>query len=124
MGPILVDPRDSDTLYLAEEDGLLRSTDGGENWERIGEIPGGMALSTSQDRQNPDTFYAAAGGRVLKSTDGSENWQTAGAGLPEGVTVVAVAQSDPRIVYAGILNESGVVLFRSEDGGENWEARN
>jgi photosystem II stability/assembly factor-like uncharacterized protein len=83
-----------------------------------------VTTSISQDRENPDTFYAATGGRVLKSTDSSESWQTAGAGLPDGVTVVAVAQSDPRIVYAGILSESGVVLFRSEDGGENWEARN
>jgi photosystem II stability/assembly factor-like uncharacterized protein len=124
MGSILVDPRDSDTLYLAGEDALLRSTNGGENWERLGEIPDGMAMATSQDRQNPDTFYAAAGGRVFKSTDGGEGWQIVGEGLPEGVSVVQVAQGDPWIVYAGVLSETGVVLFRSEDGGESWKARN
>jgi xyloglucan-specific exo-beta-1,4-glucanase len=124
MGPILVDPRDSDTLNLAGEDGLLRSTNGGESWKQVGEIPGGTATSISQDRESPDTFYVAVAGRVSKSTDGGEGWQTVGEGLPEGVSVVQVAQGDPRIVYAGILSESGVVLFRSEDGGENWEARN
>lgn len=62
--------------------------------------------------------------RVLKSTDSGESWQPIGRGLPEGVSVVAVAQSDPQIVYAGALSESGVVLFSSADGGESWEARN
>ena len=124
MGPILVDPRDSETLYFAGEDTLLRSTDGGENWERLGEIPGGMAMSISQDPQIPITFYAAAGGRVLKSTDSGEGWQIVGEGLPEGVSVVSVSQSDPRIVYAGALTDSGVLLFRSEDAGESWEVQN
>ena len=80
-------------------------------------------MSISQDRQDPDTFYAA-NGRVLKSDNGGESWRPVGEGLPEGVSVVQVAQSDPRIVYAGALSESGVVLFRSEDGGESWEVQN
>jgi photosystem II stability/assembly factor-like uncharacterized protein len=123
MGSILVDPRSPDTLYMVGEGGFLRSTDGGESFERLGSIPGGMAMSISQDRQNPNTFYAAAG-QVFKSTDGGESWRAIGEGLPRGVPVVAVAQSDPRVVYAGLLSESGVILFRSEDAGESWEARN
>jgi photosystem II stability/assembly factor-like uncharacterized protein len=70
------------------------------------------------------TFYAAAGGRVFKSTDGGKSWRPVGDGLPEGVSVVAVAQSDPQVVYAGALSRSGVILFRSGDGGESWEVRN
>jgi photosystem II stability/assembly factor-like uncharacterized protein len=124
MGPILVYPRDQDTLYMVSEEGFMRSTDGGEGFERLGTIPGGMAMSIDQDRQNPDTFYAASGGRVLKSTDAGESWQPAGEPLPEGVSVMTVAQSDPRLVYAGALSESGVVLFRSAYGGESWEAQN
>jgi len=123
MGPILVDPREPDTLYMVGEEGFMRSTDGGESFERIGAIPSGMAMSISQDLQNPETFYAANGG-VLKSIDGGESWRTVGDELPEGVSVVTVAQSDPQIIYAGALGESGVVLFRSEDGGYSWEARN
>jgi hypothetical protein len=38
--------------------------------------------------------------------------------------VVAVAQSDPNVVYAGALGQDGVLLFRSEDAGENWKAVN
>lgn len=74
MGSIPVDPRDQDTLYLAGPEGeFLKSESGGEDWEEIGAIPGGMAMSISQYRENPDTFYAA-GESVYKSTDGGESW--------------------------------------------------
>ncbi len=124
MGPILVDPREPDTLYLVGEDGFQRSDDGGKSWRQLGTIPGGMAMSISQDQQEPDTFYAAAGGRVLKSTDSGESWQPTGEGLSKGVSAVAVAPSDPRVVYAGVLEGKTARVFRSEDGGESWEARN
>jgi photosystem II stability/assembly factor-like uncharacterized protein len=125
MGPILVDPRQSDTLYLVGQDGLESSDDGGESWRRLGAIPGGMTMSISQDQQEPDTFYAAAGGRVLKSTDGGESWQPTGnEGLPEGVSVVAVSPSDPQVLYAGVLDGESARVFRSEDGGESWQAQN
>ena len=125
MGSILVDPQQSDTLYLAGQDGLESSEDGGVSWRRIGAIPGGMTMSISQDQQEPDTFYAAAGGRVLKSTDGGESWQPTGnEGLPEGISVVAVSPSDPQLLYAGILDGESARVFRSEDGGESWQAQN
>ena len=124
MGPILVDPRDPKSLYLAGMDGGFRkSEDGGENWQKIGPIPGEMVMSSAQVRKKPDTFYAAGGG-VFKSADGGKIWEPVGEGLPQGVSVVAVAQGDPQVVYAGALGADGVMLFRSEDGGKSWQARN
>jgi hypothetical protein len=50
MGPILVDPRRQNTLYLAAmNSSFQRSTDGGETWQRPGTIPGEMVMSSSQD---------------------------------------------------------------------------
>lgn len=125
MGPILVDPRESDNLYLATmENGFQKSPDGGENWEQVGTIPGGMTTWISQDRENPDTFYAAGGGRAHKSTDGGKTWQTASEGLPVGVSVVTVSPDEPQIVYAGTLDGEEALVFRSEDGGRSWQPRN
>jgi photosystem II stability/assembly factor-like uncharacterized protein len=123
MGSILVDPRRPETLYLAGMEGeFKRSADGGETWERIGTIPGGMAMSVSQDSQNPDTFYAASGGQVYKSADGGRSWQLLGEDL-SGVSAIAVSPSDPRTVYAGVLDGEEARVFRSEDGGQSWQPR-
>ena len=124
MGPILVDPRQTGTFYLAVMDGSFRrSNDGGKTWEVVGTIPGRMVMSSDQVRRAPDTFYAAGGG-AFKSEDGGKSWRRLGEELPPSVSVVAVAQSDPNVVYAGALGQDGVLLFRSEDAGENWEAVN
>ena len=124
MGPILADPRDSETLYVAgTEGGFFRSEDNGKGWSELGSIPGGMTMWVSQSLEDPDTLYAA-NGRVAKSTDGGESWQPMDAGLPEGVSTVAVASSDRRVVYAGVLDGTEARVYRSEDAGESWEARN
>ena len=124
MGPVLVDPRNPKTLYLAGMDGgFLRSDDGGESWQEIGSIPGDMVMSSAQDQDNPDTFYAAGGG-VAKSTDGGESWEQINEGLPGGVSTVAVAPDDSRVVYAGVLEGDTASVYRSDDGGATWEARN
>lgn len=120
MGPILVDPRRSETLYVAGMEGaFLKSEDGGESWSQPGTIPGGMAMWVSQDRENPETFYAAAGD-VYKSTDGGRSWKPTGEGLPAGVSTVAVAPNQPKVIYAGVLEGEEARVYRSEDGGESW----
>ena len=125
MGPILVDPRDSDTLYVSSmQGGFRKSTDGGESWQTVSPFPGGgMVMSISQSGEEPDTFYAANGRQVLRSTDSGEGWRPVGGELP-GVSVVAVAPSEPRIVYAGVLEGDTATVYRSEDSGESWEVRN
>jgi photosystem II stability/assembly factor-like uncharacterized protein len=123
MGPILVDPLEPETLYIAVENMFLKSIDGGRSWQRVSTIPGGMTMWVSQDRQDPTTFYAANGG-VYKSTNGGETWQPIGIGLPDNVSVVAVSPSDSTVVYAGALEKETVTVYRSEDGGRSWRAVN
>ena len=124
MGPILVDPGDSDTLYISSmQGGFMQSTDGGRTWQMVGTITGEMVMSISQSWEEPDTFYAANGQQVLKSTDSGESWRPAGEDLP-GVSTVAVAPSEPDIVYAGVLEGDMASVYRSKDGGQTWRAQN
>lgn len=128
-----------------EQRGVFRSTDGGATWEKtlyVDENTGAADLSV--DPSNPRIVYAALwdyrrrpwhfrsggpGSGLYRSKDGGVTWEDLSAedgdrGLPTGTLGrmgVAVAPSDPDIVYAIIENEGDGVLWRSGDGGERWE---
>jgi hypothetical protein len=154
IAAIEIDPTNSSTVYAAAmgrlwapggERGLYKTTDGGTTWKRmlfVDENTGcsGMAM----DPKNPKVLFAAmwdfrrtgwsfrsggSGSGLYRSEDGGETWTKltgdAKSGLPGGVLgriVVAVAPSDPRIVYAAVESQEGA-LYRSEDGGKTWTWR-
>ena len=82
-------------------------------------------------RSGGDGPAAASGSGLFKSTDGGASWteldEKSAQGLPSkpwGRIAVSVAPSKPNVVYAFIeaaVPKNG--LYRSEDGGRTWEAR-
>ena len=74
---IMVDPADSNVLYLGATSGLFRSTDGGLNWT-AGSNGGGDARSLVLDTSTPAAsriLYAGISGRgVFRSNDGGGTW--------------------------------------------------
>ncbi len=153
IGRILIDPRNSDVVYVAAQGplwnaggdrGLYKTTDGGKTWKcvlSIGENTG--VTDVVLDPRNPDVLLAAAYQRrrhvwtlinggpesaIYKSTDGGANWRKVKTGLPTedlGRISLAIAPSNPDVVYAGVesIDKKGGV-FRSADLGETWERRN
>ena len=63
--------------------------------------------------------FVTVRGNLLYSDDNGGSWQRALEGLAHGYQLfsVAVAPSDPRVVYVGSLGEGG---FQSLDGGDTW----
>lgn len=83
-------------------------------------------------RGEPLTFYfGGTGGGVWKTTDGGSNWApVSDKDFRTGsVGAIAVAESDPNVVYAGMgeaplrgnLSE-GDGVYRSTDAGRSWKA--
>jgi photosystem II stability/assembly factor-like uncharacterized protein len=153
IGQILIDPRNSDVVYVAAQGplwspggdrGLYKTVDGGKKWKKVLSISENTGVTdVVLDPRNPDVLLAAAYQRrrhvwtlinggpesaIYKSTNGGDTWKKLKAGLPGldlGRISLAIAASKPDVVYAGIesIDKKGGV-FRSTDLGETWERRN
>ncbi len=77
INTIIVDPANSNRIYLASSTGVWRSNDGGQNWTQ-GTNSGGDARSLVLDRTSPPNarlLYAGISGTgVIRSTDGGQTW--------------------------------------------------
>jgi len=152
IGMILIDPRDSDTVYVAAQGplwraggdrGLYKTTDGGANWERVLHISDDTGVNEVHcDPRDPDVLYASSYQRrrrvwtlinggpesaIHKSTDAGKTWRKITKGLPEvdmGRIGLGVSPVNPDIVYAIIEAADGKNgFFRSVNRGESWEKR-
>jgi photosystem II stability/assembly factor-like uncharacterized protein len=126
-------------------DGVYKSTDAGATWTNVG-LPeshhiGRIAVHPS----NPDIVYVAALGHLYsenperglyKSTDGGRSWTQVLAPVVNGKTIgvvdVAMNPQNPDVLYACTydkvrvpwsfdLGGPGSRVYKSTDGGENWQ---
>ncbi|MDX1939549.1 MAG: glycosyl hydrolase, partial [Saprospiraceae bacterium] len=99
-------------------------------WRNIGPLRGGRSLGCTGSPGRPNEYYfGATGGGLWKTVDGGQNWfpVTDGQVTSSSVGAVAVAETNPDIVYIGMgetqLRGSitqGDGVYKSSDGGKNW----
>ena len=107
IGKILLDPRDSNTVFVASQGplfsaggdrGLFKTTDGGATWKAVLTISPDTGVSdVVLDPNKPDVMYASAyqrrrhvgqmigggpEGGIFKSTDAGKTWKRLAGGLP------------------------------------------
>ncbi len=133
IGRILVDPNNSDRIYVAAlgklyteggDRGLYRSTDGGDSWETLIEgegftgfidvarSPNGTLFATAWDRKRRawDFVEGGEGSALYRSTDDGDSWQQVGEGLPYGEHLgrmgLTTSESDPDTLYVSVDNQT------------------
>ena len=98
-------------------------------YRSIGPHRGGRSAAVTGVPNQPNLFYfGATGGGVWKTEDGGQTYENISDGYFGGsIGSVAVAQSDPNVLYVGggevTLRgnvSSGYGLWKSEDAGETW----
>jgi photosystem II stability/assembly factor-like uncharacterized protein len=85
-------------------------------WESIGP-EGGRLTQITQDPVNPDILYITPYSTpcpLYKSTDRGNTWIQQGT-VPNYVLFMAIAPSNPSIMYGGYYN-----LYKSTNGGSSW----
>lgn len=102
----------------------------GLEWRNIGPNRGGRSLGSAGSPGRPNEYYfGATGGGLWKTVDGGTEWEavTDGQITSSSVGAVAVAETNPDIVYIGMgevqLRGSitqGDGVYKTKDGGKTW----
>jgi photosystem II stability/assembly factor-like uncharacterized protein len=99
-------------------------------FRQIGPFRGGRSAAVCGDLKNKNLFYmGSVGGGLWKTIDGGSNWKNISDGDFGGsIGAVAVAPSDPTILYVGEGENTirgnvseGFGMWKSEDAGRTWK---
>ncbi|NNC83831.1 MAG: glycosyl hydrolase, partial [Flavobacteriales bacterium] len=126
---IVVDPVDTDIVYIATGDGdandtysigVLKSYDGGFTWEQTSlswSVPSQrVSHKLIMDPSDNNVLLVATDEGIWKTINAGETWYQVQTGEIEDMEY---HPTDPTIIYA-----NGHTFYRSIDGGENFEASN
>jgi len=97
----------------------------------MGPFRGGRVVTVAGVPSLPSTYYfGGTGGGVWKTTDGGNAWQPVSDGFFKTGSVgsIAVADTDPNVVYVGMGEQAirgnashGDGVYKSLDGGKTWK---
>ena len=123
-------------------DGVYKTTDGGKTWEHLG-LDNTRQISRVQVHpDNPDVVLVAAQGSpygpnkergIYRSKDGGETWELVlHVDEDTGASDMSMDMTNPRVIYAAFWDHRrkpwkirsggpGSSIWKSTDGGDNWE---
>ncbi len=101
-------------------------------WRSIGPFRGGRSVTATGVVGDPQTYYmGTTGGGLWKTEDMGIHWANISDGYFKtgSVGAVAVAESDPNIVYVGmgehavrgVMTHHGDGVYKSTDAGKTWK---
>ena len=101
-------------------------------WRSIGPFRGGRSVTATGVVGNPSTYYmGTTGGGLWKTEDMGTTWANISDNYFKtgSVGAVAVAESDPNIIYVGmgehavrgVMTHHGDGVYKSTDAGKTWK---
>jgi photosystem II stability/assembly factor-like uncharacterized protein len=141
VNDLFVSSVDTSRIYAATRTGVFRSSDGGQSWTRILSVnaAGGCLDLVARPGAASDYLYVSCGtleqATVYRNMDAASDgaWSAVLSDTNMGRTSLAVAPSNPDVVYAlsasnvsapGNFNQGLLAVFRSNEAGAagTWQA--
>lgn len=116
VAALWIAPWDPALILARTREGLFRSANGAESWQRTGADLAGRvdAIAATPDGA---IFLGMSTGRILRSTDGGVTWQPWSALDRDGLfNTLSIDPANPDRFYAGTQHG----LYHSADGGRTW----
>jgi photosystem II stability/assembly factor-like uncharacterized protein len=108
--------------------GVMRSPDTGEHWQRVGIDQGmhsdALVRCLINHPSRPEVVFAGTDKGLLKSDDAGRTWRGVESALDSyAVWKLAIHPTDPSVMFAGTGTPTPAAVFRSDDGGSSWQQR-
>ncbi len=140
IADLVIDPSNSGIVYAAVQDGtrkdsadgVWKSIDAGETWQRIlHSRPSAIVIDPLQ----PEIVYVSSSrvrdyasvvpSGIFKSTDAGASWEVLVTGVDPmvmGRTSIALCPGSPEVLYLGMSELDGTLLgvYKSTDAGASW----
>jgi len=141
VNDLVISTQEPSRIYAATRTGVWRSDDAGATWTRVlaTEVKGGCLDLVARPGAAGDYLFASCGTFEqatvyrAKNAESASAWEAVLAEANMGRTTLAIAPSNPSVVYAlSASNEPGastwqglLALFRSDQDGDSgsWQAR-
>jgi hypothetical protein len=132
MPPITADPRDEGVFYLCADHLWRYSRSGSSSWSMLQMTPsftyggGAYASALAISTADPSYWYVVndAGTLWFSHTGGATFYQSLSTGPSAHYfygTALVVSPTDPTEAYVGGSGYSGPAVYRTTDGGLNWD---
>jgi hypothetical protein len=134
IGPLTIDPTDTQTIFAVITGGLVKSTNGGDSWSAANSGLSASVEAMVFDPTNSQIIYAGTSGGMFKSTNGGGTWSAINSGLTwlysMEIRSLAIDPKNSQIIYAGTPrvytgNNGNTriytgMVFQSTNGGDTW----
>ncbi len=128
---IVINPRNSKTIFAATSEGVFKSTNSGDTWFLSNSVL--MAMDIVINPQDTTILYSShgnlnssPGAGIYVTLDAGDNWSQLSNGLPStnfGRTPLSISPTNPSIIYAGVsdgASGNAVGVYKTTNAGNAW----